>query len=128
MGVSHEIAEMVVDPNVDPISPEVCAPCDLNCSVLYRIYFDSNKKPFLQPETGYRLVLIICITYVATSGCRRVPENQELVLLIVNTGNCAAAIFPPFLACLFLLRSLTVFVGILANTSSSTLLCHFTSC
>lgn len=44
MGVSHEIAEMVVDPNVDHVNPEVCDPCDVNCHVLYRNYFDSNNQ------------------------------------------------------------------------------------
>jgi hypothetical protein len=44
MGVSHEIAEMVVDPNVDHVNPEVSDPCDENCHVLYRHYFDNNDN------------------------------------------------------------------------------------
>jgi len=31
MVISHEMAEMIVDPNVDGQNPEVCDPCDLNC-------------------------------------------------------------------------------------------------
>lgn len=42
MVVSHEIAEMIVDPGVGGGDPEVCDPCDLNCHNLTRIYFDAN--------------------------------------------------------------------------------------
>jgi hypothetical protein len=44
MVVSHEIAELVVDPNVDDTNPEVCDPCDLNCGPLHRCYFDASGK------------------------------------------------------------------------------------
>ena len=52
MGVSHEIAEMVVDPTVDHINPEVCDPCDLNCRVLYRNYFDVNNQYISTTRNG----------------------------------------------------------------------------
>lgn len=42
MLVSHEIAEMIVDPTVDLVNPEVCDPCDNNCANLTRDYFDQN--------------------------------------------------------------------------------------
>ena len=42
MVVSHEAAEMVVDPNADGNNAEVCDPCDLNCNNLTRCYFDSS--------------------------------------------------------------------------------------
>jgi hypothetical protein len=44
MVVSHELAEMVVDPNVDGNNPEVCDPCDLNCRNLTRCYFDASDN------------------------------------------------------------------------------------
>jgi hypothetical protein len=40
MVVSHEIAEMVVDPDANLSNPEVCDPCDVNCGNLTRCYFD----------------------------------------------------------------------------------------
>src|SRR5262249_42857419 len=52
MGVSHEIAEMVVDPNVDHSNPEVCDPCDINCHVLYRNFFDSNDEYISTTRNG----------------------------------------------------------------------------
>jgi hypothetical protein len=52
MGVSHEIAEMVVDPNVDHSNPEVCDPCDINCNVLYRNFFDSNNEYISTTRNG----------------------------------------------------------------------------
>ncbi len=42
MVISHELAEMVVDPLVDNHNPEVCDPCDLNCKNLTRVYFDAS--------------------------------------------------------------------------------------
>lgn len=39
--VSHEIAEMVVDPRVDHSNPEVCDPCGPNCASYYLAYFDN---------------------------------------------------------------------------------------
>jgi len=41
MAVSHELAEMIVDPKADPASPEVCDVCDVNCNNLTRCYFDA---------------------------------------------------------------------------------------
>jgi hypothetical protein len=44
MVISHEIAEMIVDPSVNGNSPEVCDPCDLNCGPLTRCYFDADNN------------------------------------------------------------------------------------
>jgi len=41
MVVSHEIAEMIVDPDANLANPEVCDPCDGNCNNLTRCYFDA---------------------------------------------------------------------------------------
>ena len=52
--LSHELAEMVVDPAADLSNPEVCDPCAGNCRVDYRNYFDSQGK-YLggSPVQGY---------------------------------------------------------------------------
>ena len=42
--LSHEIAEMIVDPLADLSNPEVCDSCAGNCGVDYRNYFDSQSK------------------------------------------------------------------------------------
>jgi hypothetical protein len=64
MVISHELAEMVVDPNVDGQNPEVCDPCDINCSNLTRIYFDASDN-FLgmnqaSPPSGFTFSYYIC--------------------------------------------------------------------
>ena len=43
MVVSHEIAELIVDPRGDLSNPEVCDPCCINCegAAFFRAYFDS---------------------------------------------------------------------------------------
>lgn len=41
MVISHEMAEMIVDPRVDGNNPEVGDPCDINCNNLTRVYFDA---------------------------------------------------------------------------------------
>ncbi|HET6993442.1 MAG TPA: hypothetical protein VFI06_00610 [Chitinophagaceae bacterium] len=40
--LSHEIAELVVDPNADYENPEVCDPCASNCNNEYLVFFDQN--------------------------------------------------------------------------------------
>src|SRR5437660_5718429 len=42
VALSHEIAEMAVDPAADLSNPEVCDSCAGNCGVDYRNYFDIN--------------------------------------------------------------------------------------
>jgi hypothetical protein len=37
--MSHEIAEMTVDPNADDSNPEVCDPCGPNCGRVWRDFF-----------------------------------------------------------------------------------------
>jgi hypothetical protein len=64
MVVSHEAAEMVVDPNVDANNPEVCDPCDVNCSNLTRCYFDASDN-FLgsnqnSPPSGFAFTYYTC--------------------------------------------------------------------
>ncbi len=44
LALSHEIAEMTVDPKADGSNPEVSDPCAGNCSTDHRNYFDSKGK------------------------------------------------------------------------------------
>ncbi len=44
MAVSHEIAEMMVDPRANDRNPEVCDPCCANClAKFYRAYFTASN-------------------------------------------------------------------------------------
>ncbi len=42
--LSHEIAEMVVDPLANIVNPEVCDACAGNCTNLWLDYFDNNNN------------------------------------------------------------------------------------
>jgi hypothetical protein len=42
LALSHEIAEMTVDPSADLANPEVCDPCGPNCQSPIRAYFDAT--------------------------------------------------------------------------------------
>jgi len=42
LALSHEIAEMTVDPSADLANPEVCDPCGPNCQAPIRVYFDGT--------------------------------------------------------------------------------------
>jgi hypothetical protein len=44
VALSHEIAEMTVDPLANLAEPECCDPCAGNCSVDFRNYFDSSSN------------------------------------------------------------------------------------
>jgi hypothetical protein len=41
LALSHEIAEMAVDPRADLVNPEVCDPCGPNCQSVWIDYFDA---------------------------------------------------------------------------------------
>ncbi|MHA4811428.1 PLL family lectin [Flavitalea flava] len=64
MVVSHEIAEMIVDPEADISNPEVCDPCDINCGILHRAYFDDSNQYLgtnqLTPPGGFSFSYYIC--------------------------------------------------------------------
>jgi hypothetical protein len=46
--LSHEIAEMTVDPNVDGKNPEVCDPCGPNCQSTWRDFFVAPNNTYSQ--------------------------------------------------------------------------------
>ena len=95
MVVSHEVAEMVVDPNVDGANPEVCDPCDINCNNLTRCYFDTSDD-FLgsnqdSPPGGFTFSYYTCAVVKpagatdcpASSGnCEYAPVLQDCQLII----------------------------------------------
>lgn len=89
MVVSHETAEMVVDPNGDLSNPEVCDPCDINCSNLTRIYFDASDN-FLgtnqdSPPGGFTFTYYIC-AIVKPEGSGNCPASA---------ADCQYAPIPP---------------------------------
>jgi hypothetical protein len=95
MVVSHEIAEMVVDPNVGGGDPEVCDPCDINCGNLTRIYFDAQDN-FLgsnqaTPPSGFTFAYYICSVVkpagapdcpASSVNCNYAPVVQDCQLIV----------------------------------------------
>ena len=95
MVVSHEIAEMIVDPNVDGNNPEVCDPCDINCNNLTRCYFDlandflgSNQN---SPPSGFAYSYYTCAVVkpdgaagcpAAAADCQYAPVLQDCQLIV----------------------------------------------
>ena len=76
MVVSHELAEMVVDPTVDHVNPEVCDPCDINCNNLTRCYFGASNN-FLgtnqdSPPAGFSFAYYTCAV-VKPAGATACP-------------------------------------------------------
>ncbi len=74
MVVSHEIAELVVDPNVDNNNPEVCDPCDINCGPLHRCYFDVNNHYLgstqaLPPAYSFSYYICAVVKEAGASSC-----------------------------------------------------------
>ncbi len=52
LALSHEIAEMVVDPEADGSNPEVCDPCGPNCQSALRDYFSADGR-YLGTTTAF---------------------------------------------------------------------------
>jgi hypothetical protein len=52
LAVSHEIAEMVVDPRADGSNPEVCDGCGPNCEPVLMDYFDAAGA-YLKTSTAF---------------------------------------------------------------------------
>ncbi|APA90355.2 hypothetical protein BJG93_32665 (plasmid) [Paraburkholderia sprentiae WSM5005] len=95
MVVSHEIAEMIVDPAAGGGDPEVCDPCDLNCKNLTRIYFDAsdNFVGFNQatPPGGFTFAYYICAIVkpagaadcpASGANCGYAPLDQACTLIV----------------------------------------------
>jgi len=74
MVVSHEIAELVVDPNVDGQNPEVCDPCDINCGPLHRCYFDASDNflgatATLPPAFAFSYYICAVVNTAGAASC-----------------------------------------------------------
>jgi hypothetical protein len=52
VALSHEAAEMTVDPNANLSEPECCDPCAGNCSVDFRNFFDANSNWIPQSQSS----------------------------------------------------------------------------
>jgi hypothetical protein len=94
MVISHEMAEMVVDPKVDGQNPEVCDPCDINCKNLTRVYFDASDNHFLgvnqaSPPGGFAYDYYICAV-VKSEGSANCPaaaaDCQYAALTPIHTA------------------------------------------
>jgi hypothetical protein len=80
MAVSHEIAEMVVDPNLGGGNPEVCDPCDTNCTNLNREFFDAQDNflgsdRFLAPGFNYAYYICAIVKPAGVSDCPASSAN-----------------------------------------------------
>lgn len=75
MAVSHELAELVVDPRGDHHNPEVCDPCDLNCGSAHRAYFDEHGEYMgsaAELLAAFRFAFYTCAV-VKPAGAGRCP-------------------------------------------------------
>lgn len=93
MVVSHEVAEMVVDPNVDDNNPEVCDPCDANCNNLTRCYFDASDN-FLgsnqdSPPDGFAFTYYTCavVKPAGVGACNPPPSAADCQYAPVLQGS-----------------------------------------
>jgi hypothetical protein len=82
MVVSHEIAELVVDPNVDGQNPEVCDPCDLNCGPLHRLFFDDSDNYLgagqaLPPGFSYSYYICAIVNPGGAAACPAADGNCD---------------------------------------------------
>jgi hypothetical protein len=76
VALSHEIAEMTVDPKADGSNPEVSDPCAGNCQVDYRNYFDSGGT-WLGPSAkpGYQFFIDGIAKPTSAASCPA-PESS----------------------------------------------------
>lgn len=74
LAVSHEVAELTVDPRADGSNPEVCDPCGPNCQPPLRAYFDAagayltTEVPF-PPNLAYRFFLNAIVQPGSATAC-----------------------------------------------------------
>jgi hypothetical protein len=76
LALSHEIAEMTVDPAADGSNPEVCDPCAGNCNKDYRDYFDQAGNWLGgSPTTGFAFFIDGIATPASVARCPA-PESS----------------------------------------------------
>ncbi|HYK92524.1 MAG TPA: hypothetical protein VEY07_00580 [Thermoplasmata archaeon] len=74
LALSHEIAEMLVDPAADGSNPEVCDPCGPNCQNALRDYFSGNGQYLgtttaFPPAYSYGFYLNAIVQPSASAAC-----------------------------------------------------------
>ncbi|AUT75864.1 hypothetical protein C2L64_47165 [Paraburkholderia hospita] len=72
--LSHEIAEMAVDPRVDGQNPEVCDACGPNCQTVYLDYFDERgaymqTSQALPPAFAYSFFINAIVQPASATTC-----------------------------------------------------------
>jgi hypothetical protein len=80
MALSHEIAEMTVDPSVDGANPEVCDPCAGNCNNQHLAFFDNDGRHLgfatsLSPEFAYAFFTSTIAKPASVTACPA-PESD----------------------------------------------------
>jgi hypothetical protein len=78
LALSHEIAEMTVDPSANLANPEVCDPCGPNCQTPIRAYFDAvgsflGGTTAFPPPFAYGFFLNAIVQPVSASLCPAPP-------------------------------------------------------
>lgn len=78
LALSHEIAEMVVDPLADASNPEVCDPCGPNCQTPFRDYFAPSgtylgSDTAFPPPYGFGFFLNAIVQPASSSACPAPP-------------------------------------------------------
>ena len=76
LALSHEIAEMTVDPAADGSNPEICDPCAGNCNKDYRDYFDQAGNWLGGSSTTGSAFFIDGIATPATVAQCPAPESS----------------------------------------------------
>jgi acylphosphatase len=74
MALSHEIAEMAVDPLANLVNPEVCDPCGPNCQTVFIDYFDNGGNYIattqtLPPSFGYNFYINGIVKPASARAC-----------------------------------------------------------
>jgi hypothetical protein len=86
--LSHEIAEMLVDPRVNNGNPEVCDGCAGNCSNVWNDFFDSNNNfiagsNIVPPAFGYSFFINsimrpACIDPISPEQCSKTGADSKV--------------------------------------------------
>ena len=79
LAMSHEVAEMIVDPSADSSNPEVCDPCGPNCQSPFRDYFDASgtylsTTTTFPPGPPYGFFLNAIVRPSSASSCPAPPS------------------------------------------------------
>ncbi len=80
LALSHEIAEMVVDPRADLVNPEVADPCSFNCQRQFLDYFDAaggylGSSETVPPPFDYAFFINAIVKPGAVTQCPAPPDS-----------------------------------------------------